>query len=464
MSCSRPSKISLRSTPPAAGPDGLNRSGGRLLRAAIALGLAVAAATGVGGCRDELSPPTHGVLEVVLTSPSAGGYAETRVTMEGGGTSDSVLIASATDARYEFIVPAGTVTLTAAKECAHVGPSPTQELQIPPGGHVVARWSIEPGSAIEVVSTPPGAAIRLDGAATGRFTPATLTCIEPGPHTVSVALLGTTAGADSARSIQVADQPVRVDFALVPIVQPRTALLEIFTATYCPNCGPADAAAALLWETLGPAQGYIGLQIHTRWGGRDSLATPTTLARNALYGDQERLGIPAAIVGGTLLHRGAGGLDVPAIAEIYSGLVEQVTAQPTPLAFHWISTGRTPEVEARGRARLMATGALPDTAWRVWAAIYKDDLRTIGIEGPNQEFRHNVREFRDLGSLGSLGIRAAGDYADLEPVFDLSGDRRKAVGGAPAGSVWSEEAMGMVFFVQEMTNREILQATHHELP
>jgi len=465
LSCSRPSTTSHRRIdPPAPRPGRLIPPGGRLLRASLVLGLALTAAVGVASCRAELSPPTHGILEVVLTSPSSGGYAETRVTLEGAGAPDSVLIASATDARYEFIFPAGTVTLTATKECAHVGPSPTQELLVPPGGHAVAQWSIEPGSAIEVISTPPGASIRLDGAATGRFTPATLTCVEPGPHTVSVALLGTDAGADSVRSIQVADAPVRVEFALAPVVQSRTALLEIFTATYCPNCGPADAAAALLWETLGPAQGYIGLQIHTRWGGRDSLATISTLARNAFYGDQERLGLPAAIVGGTLLHRGAGGLDAPAIAEIYRGLVDQVTALPTPLAFHWISAGRTPEVEARGRARLMASGSLPDTSWRVWAAVYKDDLRTIGIEGPNQEFRHNVRAFRDLGSLGSLGILAAGDYADLEPVFDLSGDRRKAVGGAPAGSVWSEESMGMVLFVQQMAGREHLQATHHELP
>ncbi len=426
---------------------------------------ALAAAAGIGGCQDDLTAPSSGVLEVILTSPTAGGYDETRVTMAGGDASDSVLIAAATTSRHEFILPAGTVVLTAAKECARIGPEASLEVTIPRGGRAVAQWSVEPGSAIEVVSNLRGAVIRLDGAPTGRVTPATLACIEPGSHTVSVSLLGAEAapGADTIQTVIVGTEPVRAEFNLAPEIHPRTALLEIFTATYCPNCAPADAAATLLWEALGPAQGYIGLQVHTRWGGRDSLATPTTLARNALYGDQERLGIPAAIIGGTILHRGAGGLDAPAIAEIYRASVEQVKQLPSPFAFHWSAADLEPEVAATGRVRLMLTEAATDTSLKVWAAVYKDDLRTIGIEGPNQEFRHNVREFQLLGSLGTLGLASSGDYADLEPAFALGWDRRKPVPGSPIGSVWSEAHMGLVVFVQNMTTLEIFQASHRAL-
>ena len=171
-------------------------------------------------------------------------------------------------------------------------------IQVEPGRGATVSWEVVPSQAIEVVSTMRGARIRLDGVDTGLATPATLAASNPAPHRVSVNLLGATAGADSAKTVEVGDASSSVEFALEPLPQARTGLVEIFTATYCPNCLAADAAAESLWTRRGPQDGYIGLQVHTRWSGRDSLATPTSIARNLLYGDLEGGGIPATVFSG----------------------------------------------------------------------------------------------------------------------------------------------------------------------
>jgi hypothetical protein len=370
-----------------------------------------------------------------------------------------VLVASAAEESYEFILPAGTYELRAEKDCAQLAPAEVQSLTVEPGRSAEVRWEVRPGQAIEVVTSIPGASIRLDGAETGLFSPATITCVNPGELRVSVRLLGADALPDSEQTVAVADSAARVEFTFAPRAQPRTALLEIFTATFCPNCGPADAAAALLWERIGPQQGYIGLQVHTYWGGRDSIATPTSLGRNAFYGDQERLGIPAALFGGTLLHRGAGQMTTEEIADLYTTFVDSVKAMPTPVALYWLEAHRTPGVEVAGTARVMLAGGLADAdTCRIWAAIYKDDLRTRGIEGPNQLFRHSVRVYQSGGTLAARGVAATGDWADVEFSWDASQDTRRS------GALWSEEAMGIAVFVQNMATKEILQAAHAPLP
>lgn len=54
------------------------RGFGRIGTAAISAVLAVAVVFALS-CRDEITPPTHGTVRIVLSSPNAGGVLGTRV-------------------------------------------------------------------------------------------------------------------------------------------------------------------------------------------------------------------------------------------------------------------------------------------------------------------------------------------------------------------------------------------------
>jgi hypothetical protein len=415
----------------------------------------------LGSCKDEISPPTLGNVEIRLSSPTSGGTEGARIYW-----GDSLLVASAGQETYTFLLPAGAQVIRVEKDCSTVSPEAARSVQVEPGRGTTVSWEILPGTAIEVVSTMLGARIRLDGLDTGRTTPATLSCVTSGTHQVSVSLFGATAIGDSAKTVEVGEAGVRVEFDLEPLPQARTALLEIFTATYCPNCGPADAAAESLWTRLGPENGYIGLQSHTRWPPRpDSLSTPTTRDRNMFYGDLEANGLPVAMVAGIHKKQGAGTGNNQEIVGWYTELIDRVRfTEPgirseSAVAFHWLSSNREPGVRARGRVRVVCLQDLPEPATlMLMAASYKNALSTMGIHGV-ESFRHVAREYQSLGSAASLGLAHRGDWADVDLEFLLGDDRR------PSGSLWSEAEMGLVVFLQATgASKEILQAAHVRLP
>jgi hypothetical protein len=412
----------------------------------------------LGSCKDEISPPTLGTVEIRLASRTSGGTEGARIYW-----GDSVLVASASEETYRFVLPAGTQIIRVEKDCSTVSPEAARSVEVEPGRGTTVSWEILPGTAIEVVSTMRGARIRLDGLDTGRATPATLSCIVSGTHHVSVSLLGAAAIGDSVQTVEVGEAGVRVDFDLEPLPQARTALLELFTATYCSNCSPADAAAESLWARLGPENGYISLQSHTRWPPRlDSLSTPSTLARNMFYGDLEGSpggGLPVAMVAGIHKKQGAGTGNIEEIVGSYVELVDRIRPTPPAVAFHWLSADREPGVRARGRVRVVCLQELPEPATlMLTAASYKSGLSTPAYRGL-ETFQHVVREYQSLGSAASLGLAHRGDWADVDLEFLLGNDRR------PSGSLWSEEKMGLVVFLQSTgSSKEILQAAHVRLP
>lgn len=428
--------------------------------------LGAAGLCALGSCKDEISPPTLGTVEIRLASPTSGGAEGARIYW-----SDSVLVASTSEETYRFVLPSGIQIIRVEKDCSTISPEAARNVQVEPGRETTVSWEILPGRAIEVVSTMRGARIRLDGRDTGRSTPTTLSCVTSGTHQVSVSLFGATAIGDSMKTVEVGEAGVRVDFDLEPEPQARTALLELFTATYCPNCGPADAAAESLWTRLGPEDGYIGLQSHTRWPPRlDSLATPTTIERNMFYGDLEGSpggGLPAAMVAGIHKKHSAGAGNIEEIVGWYTELVDRIRytdpvnriPAPSPIAFHWLSAGRDPGARAYGRVRVVCVQELPEPAtMMLMVAFYKSGLSTPAYHGV-ETFQHVVREYRSFGSAASLGLAHRGDWADVDLEFLLGNDRR------PSGSLWSEKSMGLVVFLQETgPSKEILQAAHVRLP
>ncbi len=96
-----------------------------------------------------------------------------------------------------------------------------------------------PGTGrLAVTSTPPGAAIVLDGQATGRTTPGTLESLAPGTYQVRVELAG-YAALPAARDIDIAaGQTATADFLLEAIAAPptRIVLLEAFSNVSCTGC------------------------------------------------------------------------------------------------------------------------------------------------------------------------------------------------------------------------------------
>jgi hypothetical protein len=408
----------------------------------------------LASCKDNIAPPTLGRVEIRLTSPTAGGFDGTKIFL-----GDSLFIASVDRDRYEVSLPAGTHTLHAEKECCTALPEAARQFQIEPGRVTSLSWQIVPGQAIEVVSNMRHAKIRLDGADTGRTTPATLTCVTPGMHQVSVSLVGATAGADSMKAVEVGEASVQVSFDLSPVPQARVALMEIFTSTQCPFCETADAAAESLWARVGPSGGYIGVQVHTYWSGGDSLATPSSLARDALYGDMQDHGLPASVVAGTVFIRGIpSNAPLESVVSMFRERLDPIRTSESAVAIHWLSADRLPGERVTARARIFCLRDLPGAdELEIVALTYKDGLVTRGIRGIDS-FRHVVRDYQVLGNSDEMALNQRGDWADVEMTFDLGGDRR--VGGA----LWDESRMGLVLFLQNSRSREILQAGHTPLP
>ncbi len=404
-------------------------------------------------------PPDAGTLTIRLSSREPDGYLGARVVLG----EDSVLVEGATSDTYSFTMSPGSYPIRVQRPCTIVSPGEPQQAVIASFQETTLSWRVNPVAPVVVTSAPVRGEVWLDGAPTGRATPDTLRCLGEGTHAVTVRLRGAAyqpGDPDSTQTIAPDSLLRQFGFSLEPAPQARTALLEIFTATYCPNCGPADAAVESLWVREGPENGFIGLQSHTRWPPNpDSLATPSTLARNTFYGNLEGSGLPVAMVAGIHKKQGAGSGNVDQIAGWYLEMVDRVRPTEAAVAFHWLSTEREPGVRATGRVRVFCLQDLAEpTTLMLMAASYKDALVTRGIHGV-EPYGHVVREYKEVGSAAALGLTHRGDWTDIDLEFLLGNDRR------PSGSLWSEEGMGLVVFLQGVgASKEILQAAHAQLP
>lgn len=441
MNCSRPS-------------DGFPRLSRSLQRATSGIGLAAALGLAVlPGCRDEIADPTKGTLVLELTAQTAGGFVGATITIDG-----NTAVESTDRASYSWILPPGEHAIEVTKDCTEVSPGPVQTVTVAPGHVQEVAFSLQAEGAIEVTSTMAGAEITLDGVPTGKTTPATLDCVSPGEHTVSVSLLGAADGPHTIKTVEVGDEPVSVAFDLEPADQSRRVLLELLTATYCPNCDVADEAVEEFWHLDDlPARGYVGLQVHLRWGGSDSLATPSTIARSQYYLAEGSA--PTAFFNS--LYREAGANAVPNYRGHIDAFLDGNEGDPF-VALYWLDASRVPGIEARGRFRLVLLEnlAAPDS-FRVVAVDYKNGLATKGIkEGQLQlvEYTRVIREYQYLGSLGELGLSRRGDWTDIEVTFPLGWDTR------PGGSLWPEDDMGLAVFVERPAMKEIEQVAHTALP
>jgi hypothetical protein len=412
-------------------------------------------------------PPEAGTLEVHLRSSSPDGFQGTSISQ-----GDSVLVASASDSVYSLAFLPGTYAVRAEKQCAVCDPAGAQEVEIRPRETTVLVWHIDPVAPLEVESVPAGAEILLDGEPTGSETPATFACLPPGEHELRVRWFGYTSGADSVRTVRIGTETVREDYDFLPALSgyPRGVLLELFTATLCPNCPFADAAAESLVQGQAGADhpwteedGFLPLQVHCSWGGTDSLYNAAG-AQSRINSYSANQGIPKAFFDGTREIDGAGQPpSTRALVTLYQEQIEQArSAGPAAVALNWSAPGHVAGSSATGRIRVTLLQDFADPAGvQVWAVDYKDDLVTVPPGHTLAETFHDVlREYKLIGTLQDLGLSHRGDSREVEVSFELGWDYRNR----HDGPLWSEEKMGLVAFVQNAASKEIYQAAGVRLP
>jgi hypothetical protein len=444
-----------------ADPLGAALSGGIVSTMRVETALAVAMGTLLAalaaGCKDDIADPTLGSVEVRLSSSTVDGYKDGTVRIQWA-TGDTTFVATS-PVHSIHGVPPGAAQASYEKECTRETPSGSLTIHIDPGRTSEIRWNVESTAAgVRVESSPmSGAEVLLDDQPTGQFTPTTLECLSPGTYSISLALAGSNAAPAQEATVG-ASGLTELDFELTPASQTRGAVTELLTATECAPCGVIDIAAEEVWlnQELVEKHG-ITLEIHHRWQPPvlpDAIYTDATHARNVFYGAGGG-GHPWRITNGVTRFQGTSNRTIPElVALITSELESYLDDAAPPVSLHWMSVVHEPGTSLRGVLRVVIVDPVANPAdTHVIAMNYKHNLPTfVRIHGREETFYRVVRDIQDHGSLQDLGLVQAGDWRDLEFVFDLSGDLQ-----------WSEDGMGVVGLVQEMTGPEILQVRHRRV-
>ena len=208
----------------------------------------------------------------------------------------------------------------------------------------------------------------------------------------------------------------------------RLALVEYFTATWCPPCVQGDLAL----EAVADMDDVAVLAYHPFED--DPFGSPAIEERLELY---EVTGFPTFVINGGGRIEGASS---------QSGTEEQYRQlfAANPLAEGTGMRVAAPQV-ANGTAVLsaQATGALPDgDGWELWLVLYEDHRYWYGWDGEGN---------------GSNGIRlhrwTVRAMAEPEPLSAEAVNRTVAL-----EPDWDRENLGVVAFIQNNVTLEVLVA------
>ena len=147
----------------------------------------------------------------------------------------------------------------------------SQTVTVIAGSTATASFILVPAQqtgSISVTSVPAGAAIALDGSATGKITPAVLDGVAPGNHTVSVTLAGynpasktvtVTAGSTTTASFLLAHTAKQADLAITKTVSNATAYVgqRVTWTVTITNLGPDTARNILVTDDSSRSSGAI---------------------------------------------------------------------------------------------------------------------------------------------------------------------------------------------------------------
>ena len=217
----------------------------------------------------------------------------------------------------------------------------------------------------------------------------------------------------------------------------RVALLELYTSEGCSSCPPADRwLETIASQGLGPDR-VVPLALHVDYwdyiGWRDRFARPEFAARQR---EQVRRGggrtvyTPQVMLGGrdfSAWHRGT-----------LAGEAERINRMPSAAD---IGLTLTPVAADRYQLRVRAAARRSARA-ALYVAIYQNGLASDVRAGENRGMHlrhgHVVREW-----FGPIDVASA-------PI-----DWQHAL---PFGTDWKADGMGVVAFVQDQVNGEVLQA------
>ena len=136
----------------------------------------------LSGCRESLPDPTEAQVEIRFLSAESGLAEGAEVFLDGNR-----IRASLSEETIDTLLTAGEHTIVFRKTCVAVEPSETLTIQVDAGGAQQVDFHLAPASNVLVVDSDiEGAAISLNGVPTGRTTPSSFVCMEPGRYQVGL--------------------------------------------------------------------------------------------------------------------------------------------------------------------------------------------------------------------------------------------------------------------------------------
>lgn len=401
------------------------------------------------GCQDDLPPPTHGLVDIVFgPALPVGG----RVIIDGA-LAFQAAEGSPRD-HVELLLASGRHEIEIQQDCVRIEPAASLEFDVAAGREQSVRFEIiEISAVLEVSSSPAGFAITLDGVPTGRATPSEFFCLEPGEHEVEVEpgeVVGFTLTGETAKTATLGStgrETLAFEFVQEPLEQPRGVLVELFTATLCPNCAVAEDALHEIEITPTPPPEHLStVEVHLAWGGSDPFYTTEIGSRRvAYYYGNDPQSAPRCYFNGADLLEGVP--DPEQIRANYDARIQTHYGGEAPIGLYWTNV-RIDDSLLRGDLRCVAIDDLSSLGQLDLHAFYtKDSLRTRQYPNQQNDFYGVVRDYLDEPiELPAQGVSARGSYLDRTIVFDLASDPN-----------WPTPSVRLSAFVQERASREVLQ-------
>jgi hypothetical protein len=320
-------------------------------------------------------------------------------------------------------------------------------------GRVAPRFSPlpPPGTGTLIVtSVPDGAAILLDGLATGRFTPDTLRDLAAGPHVVRVRRDGWTAEPESVQ-VDLAPQAIEqaaFTLTLLEAAPSQVVVLEAFSNVNCVGCPQLAATLRALMAEPGYGPDRVVLvKYAANWPAVSDphyQANPAdNVARMTFYQPYLAVGIPTLIANGAL----AGASGQPPALEALRDQVDGLLQGDPGFAI------RVEAVALPGGTSISATATLHAERLVSHAnTVLQFALVQDPVNYPTPPGNQGETEFhwimRDLAAATQPPLPlAAEETALLETTL-----ARQAA--------WPVADLHVIAFVQDALTRQIFQAAH----
>lgn len=298
-----------------------------------------------------------------------------------------------------------------------------------------------PTGSIFVTSNVTGASILLDGEATGKVTPDTLTLVDIGDHTVAVELPCHASDPGSTAIDVETDQVHTASFTLT--AYERVVLLEDYSNTSCVPCVESDAAVIETLESFG-AEGcrVVGIQYHVSWPSPFDpfyLAARTeNNARTSYYG-VDGVGVPYVVIDGIeLLPPNQGAED----ASQMRSAVERRLKVTSPIEL----TVRNTINGSSGQAEVDVTvlSEVPTAHYHIRIAVVESDIHYVADNGLTH-FDNVLRDMLPNADGSTLSDLVVGSMQTITESYTIDGE-------------WKAGDLSVIAFVQNEDTKEIIQA------